>query len=195
MYSICGCRTAGKVVFSFSRHCVWTVYPLSFLHFVGAFCRHSPSCSIWFRSSLLQPCGSSTPCVATLAFHALNTLAVSSCILRGLIFFSVTFIASHFSKSEATNTFPYHSSALLLLVLDEYFPCHPNTALLFCICLLAGPFLSSCLGLPTATSLSSFFSFGNPMLWFKYCPKHVAHGLVPLFANPASDTIYASEVS
>jgi hypothetical protein len=91
--------------------------------------------------------------------------------------------------------FSHYSSTLLLLALGEYFSCHPNTALLTCISLLAGPFLSSCVGPLTAISLFSFFNNVNPMLWFKYCPKQAAHGLVPLFANPASDAIYASEVS
>jgi hypothetical protein len=49
--------------------------------------------------------------------------------------------------------FPHHSSTLLLLALCEYFPCQQITALLACIRLLAGHFLSSCVGLPTATSL------------------------------------------
>jgi hypothetical protein len=40
-YSICGCRYAGKVVITFSRHCVWTVDPLTFLAFVEPFCRPS----------------------------------------------------------------------------------------------------------------------------------------------------------
>jgi hypothetical protein len=122
------------------------------LAFVGAFCRSSSSCSIWFRSSLIQRCSSSTPFVVTLSFHAPDTLAVSSYLLRRLKILSVTFIGSHFSKSEATNSFPYHSSALLL-ALCEYFPCQQNTTLLACIRLLAGHFLSSCVGLPTATSL------------------------------------------
>jgi hypothetical protein len=30
-------------------------------------------------------------------------------------------------------------------------------------------------------------------MWFKYCPKHIAHGLVPLFANPACVTLSVSE--
>jgi hypothetical protein len=78
-------------------------------------------------------------------------------------------------------------------VLDEYFPCHPNTALLTCICILAGPFLSSFIGLLTATSLLSFFSFVNPTLWFKYCPQQAAPGLILLVANPACVTLSVSE--
>jgi hypothetical protein len=39
----------------------------------------------------------------------------------------------------------------------------------------------------------SFFTIVNSMLWFKYCPQHAAHGLVPLSANPAFVTIHGSE--
>jgi hypothetical protein len=139
-YSVCGCRTAGIVVFSISRHCVWNVDHLSFLPFVGAFCRPSPSSSLWFYSSLLHPCGSSTPCVVTLPFHAPNTLAVSSCLLRGLIIFSMLFRASHFLPYWSNHYYPHHSSTLLLLALGEYFTCQQKTALLNCICLLDGLF-------------------------------------------------------
>jgi hypothetical protein len=78
---------------------------LSSLAFVGAFCRPSPFVKSGFRSSLFQRCGCSTPCVVTLSFHAPNTLALSSYLLRGLIIFSVLFRASPSFHTEATITF------------------------------------------------------------------------------------------
>jgi hypothetical protein len=39
----------------------------------------------------------------------------------------------------------------------------------------------------------SFFTIVNSTLWFKYCPQHAAHGLVPPFANPAFVILYGLE--
>jgi hypothetical protein len=128
-----------------------------------------------------------------LSVNASNTLAVSSYLLRRLIFFSVLFRASSSFHTEATITFLttrqlcFSSRLVNTSLVNKYCSTRLNLSTSRAV-----PY-RACVGLLTATSLLSFFSFVNPMLWFKYCPKQAAPGLILLFANPACVTLSVSE--
>jgi hypothetical protein len=167
---------------------------LSSLAFAGAFCRPSPFVKSGFRFSLIQRCSSSTPCVVTLFVNAPNTVALSSYLLRGLIIFSVLFRASPSFHTGATITILTTRQLCFSSRLE-------NTSLvkkllLHSLVFVYWPGISSPRVLVSRRPphYLSFFTIVNSTLWFKYCPQQTAHGLVPLFSNPACDTIYASEV-